>query len=219
MKIMIFNLGCIISFKILAKWRPFWDKGAHVVVVVLIWTTKLTLVLFLLFFFFFNYHYEVTGRIYTELNKTLLLAHTEVSSGSGKWHDSRILPSKMSVLLIQVCFSTSVFVCEKSPLRNLPALHYWNNTLPFLLPSEKPIAWFYLSNWCGAPTLVRTGSPQRRPLMGLYMHPPPFPESPKWRANGINGNLFFLKCQTAHKCFLEPFGTSWAYYWGRAANW
>lgn len=112
------------------------------------------------------------------------------------------------------CVFPSVFVCEKSPLRNLPTLHYWNNTLRFLLSLEKPIAWTYLPNWCRVHRLLRTGSPQRHLLMSPHMPPPP-PESPKWRANGIDGNLFFLKCQTARKCFLEPFGTGWAYYWDK----
>lgn len=66
----------------------------------------------------------------------------------------------------------------------------------------------YLSNWCRVEMdWITTETPTQR-------HPP---ESPKWRANGIDGNLFFLKCQTAHKCFLETFVSSWAHYWGRMA--
>lgn len=87
MTIMIFNLGYIINFRILAKWQPYWYKGAHdddgedsdydyknsvvVVVVVLVLTTK--------HIPFFLTTTTMTGRIYTEINKTLLLAHTHQS--------------------------------------------------------------------------------------------------------------------------------------------
>lgn len=128
----------------------------------------------------------------------------------------------MSVLLIKVCFSSSVcvFVCEKSPLKNLPVPHYWNSTPLFLL---------FLRITCNAIIFVKLTQSwqacapctwtQRRPLMGLHTHmfPRQF-DSQKWRANGIDSNLFFLKCQVVRQCFLQPFGPCWAEYWRRTAN-